>query len=346
MVPFTTQPRGLLTLTDCLLTQVEPTDVLALAEVTGQPGGGLVVSGADALKVIEYLQGRGYPAALLADRQRYKGKRRKLACQPFNPDWIGRQRRLGLPAILPDAGYVAKHDLTGLRLVLQRSAEIPGAVALLALANWWMSGDGLQLLLAELRGADVPVALVLEHRDDPLGVYRIMQGAVSLLRAGVTMLMLRCDVSALGLIAHGALTAAYGSRTSVRHLYPMTGGGGGGNGKVRESVLWPSGTALHYSDLLYDAVTASPSSPWWQCPCRVCGSRRLDRLSMSTLEEKRQHNSASLLDLREELADISSSDRPQWWARRCREGELAHAAVDAGPVALTCPKSLIWWQRI
>jgi hypothetical protein len=345
MAQLTTQPRGLLTLTGRLLTQVEPADAQSLAAVTGQPDSGLVVSGADALKIIEYMQWRRYPAALLADRQRYKGKRRKLACQPFDPDWISRQRSLGLPAIIPDAGYVAKHDLNGLRLVLQRSAEIPDAVALLALANWWMHGEGLRLLQAELRGTDVPLALVLEHRDDPLGVYRILQGVVDLLRSGVTMLMLRCDVSALGLIAHGALAAAYGSRTSIRHLYPVSDGGGG-NGNARESAFWPTGTALHYRDLLYDAVTASPRSPCWECWCRLCDGKRLDRLSVAPIEEVRQHNSASLLDLRAELAGISSANRPQWWTRRCRDAELAHIAVDAGPVALACPKSLIWWQRI
>src|SRR5450432_523521 len=38
------RPRGLLTLTDCLLTQAEEGDAHSLAAVTGRPGGGLVVS--------------------------------------------------------------------------------------------------------------------------------------------------------------------------------------------------------------------------------------------------------------------------------------------------------------
>jgi hypothetical protein len=345
MAQLTTQPRGLLALTGCLLTQAEQADAVSLASVTGRPGGGLVVSGADALKVIEYLRWRGYPAVLLADRQLYKGKRRKLARQPFDPDWISRQRRLGLPVIIPDAGYVAAHDLIGLRLVLQRSAEIPGAVALLALANWWLYGEGLRFLQAELRGTDMPIALVLEHRDDPLRAMRILQGVVDLLRAGVTMLPLRCDVSGLGLLSHGALAAAYGSRTSIRHLYPVSDGGGG-NGNAKESAFWPTGMALHYRDLLYDAVTASPASPRWKCTCRVCNGRRLDRLGTSLIEDVRQHSSASLLDLRMELADVSSVDRPRWWKHVCRDGELAHDAVAAGPVALACPRALKWWQRI
>jgi hypothetical protein len=346
MTQLTTNPRGLLTLTGSLLTQAEPSEALSLVNVTGQSGGGLVVSGRDALQLVEHLKRRGYPGPLLADRQRYKGNRRTLASQPFDADWISRQRRLGLPAIIPDAGYVARGDLPGLRLVLQRSAEIQGAVALLALANWWMYDDGLKLLLAELRTADMPVALVLEHPKDPLSVSRILRGTVAVLRAGVTMLMLRCDPSALGLLANGALAAAYGTRSSIRHLYPVSGGGGGGNSKARESALWPSGMALHYRDLLYDAVTASPADPCWVCSCPVCGGQRLDRLDMAQLGEVRAHNSASLLEIRAEMAGIPPARRPQWWARRCRDAELVHAAVDAGPVALACPKSLTWWQQV
>ena len=344
MAQLTTYPRGLLTLTGSLLTQVEASEAASLATVTGQAGGGLVVSGRDALQVAEHLTWRGYPAPLLADRQRYKGNRRKLASEPFDPGWISRQRRLGLPAIIPDAGYVPQGDLAGLRLVLQRSAQIPGAAALLALANWWMYDEGLALLLAELRAADLPVALVLEHRDDPLSVSRILRGTVAVLRAGVTMLMLRCDVGALGLLAHSALAAAYGTRSSIRHLYPVSPGGGG-NTKARESALWPAGMALHYRDLLYNAVSASPHDPCWVCSCPVCGGQRLDRLDMAPLEEVRQHNTASLLDIRAEMAAVPRAGRPQWWARRCRDAELAHAAADAGPVALTCPRSLIWWQQ-
>lgn len=345
MAQLTTQPRGYLTLTNHLLTQVEQADALSLSEVTAQPGGGLVVSGEQSLNVIEHLmKGRGYRAHLLPDRQRYKGKNRKLAGQPFTPNWISRQRRLGLPAIIPDAGYVAAHDLQGLRSVLTQSSTIPGAIALLALANWWMYDEGLRLLRQELRDVVIPVAIVLEHKGDPLSVQRILEGLVTVLRDGNTVLVLRCDVSAIGLLANGALATAFGSKTSIRHLYPSKGGGGG-NPASRESALWPAGTALHYHDFLYDAVSASPHDPCWECWCTVCGGKRLDRFSFSP-EEIRQHNSAGLLGLRDELAAVSATGRPRWWRNRCRDGQLAHATVDTGPVALSCPLSLIRWQTI
>ena len=171
MAQLTTYPRGLLTLTGSLLTQVEASEAASLATVTGQAGG-LVVSGRDALQVAEHLTWRGYPAPLLADRQRYKGNRRKLAPEPLT--------RLdqppappGLPAIIPDAGYVPQADLVGLRSCCSGPRRFRGRASLLALANWWMYDEGLALLLAELRAADLPVALVLEHRDDPLSVSRI-----------------------------------------------------------------------------------------------------------------------------------------------------------------------------
>lgn len=345
MAQLTTRPRGLFTLTDCLLTQAEEGDAYSLAAVTGRPGGGMVVSGPQSLQLIEHLENLGYQAPLLADRQKYKGKRRKRASEPFDPNWINRQRRLGLPAIIPDAGYVADADLPGLRQVLHSSEAIPDAVALLALANWWLYGAGLRLLIQELRDTDVPVALVLEHRGDPLAVARILGGVLAILDAGVTMMMLRCDVSALGLVARGALAAAYGSKTSIRHLYPTSdSGGGGGRGNPQESAFWPAGTALHYRDLLYDVVTASPDDPCWQCACGTCAGARLDRLGMASVEEVRQHNSASLLDLRDEMAGLTAPDRRSWWVRRCRDAELAHMAVSTGYVALQCPKALALWQ--
>jgi hypothetical protein len=91
----------------------------------------------DALQLVEHLKWRGYPAPLLADRQRYKGNRRKLASSHSILTGSAASGAWACPAIIPDAGYVARGDLPGLRLVLQRSAEIPGAVALLALANGW-----------------------------------------------------------------------------------------------------------------------------------------------------------------------------------------------------------------
>ncbi|MGH3873558.1 MAG: hypothetical protein ACRDSR_18960 [Pseudonocardiaceae bacterium] len=250
-------PTGVRTLIDRVLVQVEPGDVEALVDVTEGPGSGMVVSGKGAIHAIEYACGRGYRQPFLADRQLYKGKARCATTRSFDPDWISRQRRLELPVILPDAGYVAEANIVGLRHVLIESAKIDGAVALLAVANWWLYGPGLRLLLSEVSENPTPLALVIEHGADPFSARRILAGVLDLLATGVPVIPLRCDISALGLLAHGAVATAFGSQSSLRHLYPVRNGGGGGGGKRPESAVWPAGVALHYSDLLHDVVSAS-----------------------------------------------------------------------------------------
>ncbi len=339
-------PTGVRTLIDRVLVQVEPGDVEALVDVTEGPGSGMVVSGKGAIHAIEYACGRGYRQPFLADRQRYKGKARCAATHPFDPDWISRQRRLELPAILPDAGYVAEADIAGLRHVLIESAKIDGAIALLAVANWWLYGPGLRLLLSEVTDNPTPLALVIEHGADPFSARRILAGVLDLLATGVPVIPLRCDISALGLLAHGAVATAFGSQSSLRHLYPVRNGGRGGGGKRPESAVWPAGVALHYSDLLHDVVSASPSDPRWRCGCPVCNGDRLDRLSTALLGEVRAHNTASVLQLRAALTAQAPDSRPRLWRSWAQASQTEHESVSTEAVTLDTPKAMINWTQI
>ncbi|MGW5716089.1 hypothetical protein ACWEVP_07975 [Amycolatopsis sp. NPDC003865] len=343
MVAARTKTLGPGILVDVLLAQVQASEAYQLAPLAEVPGSGLVVTGdRDARTIVHHLCHTGFKQQILPDRQRYKGKNRLSAAHPFDPDWIAWQRRLGLPIILPDAGYVAPGDLQGLKSVLQRSSMIPGAVALLALANWWLYDEGLKLLLAALDETPMPIAIVIEHRSDPLGVRRVLDGLLTVIRTGLQVIPMRCDLSALGLLAHGALAAAFGSVSALRHLYPQISSGGRGGGPRRESALWPAGLAFHNVDLLHDAVAASPSSSRWKCGCTICRGARLDRLAATSCFEVRQHNLASAIDLRNQLVALPSRpSRTSAWAAWCREAELAHTAASS----LTLPPALRHWQR-
>src|SRR5262249_50765293 len=130
MTAVQTRARGLGVLTDVLLAQVEPGDAHELASLGGTVGGGLVACGDyEGKMIIRHLHGRGFRQPLLPDRQRYRGRRRLPAGRPFDANWIRWQHDLGLPVIVPDAGYVAEGDLSGLQAVLRNSAAIPGAIA-------------------------------------------------------------------------------------------------------------------------------------------------------------------------------------------------------------------------
>lgn len=342
-----TQPLARLeTLADTLLMQVEESDAVSLREVASAPGSGLVISGAQAWKSATFLKNNGYTAPLLVDRQVYKGKKRRPASAPFDVNWINRQRELEVPLVVPDAGYVAEHDVQGLKSLVQRASDIENGLILLPVANRWLYGAGLQTLLSALKDVTAPVAMVLEHRDDPMGVDRIFFGMLSLLRSGIKLVALRCDVSALGLLAHGALAAAFGSRSSLRHLYPVTNGGGG-SGPRREAALWPAGLALHHTDKVYDLVSARPDDDQWRCTCQVCQGSRLDRLDAASGEEIRRHNIAALLDTRRVImAHPAGQPRRSAWRRMCVDAMSCHLELSAGPVALSAPRALSNWAAV
>src|SRR5436309_13431575 len=85
MTAVHTQVRGLGALADVLLAQVGPGDAQELASVGGTAGSGLVVSGDyDAKMIIRHLRAQGFRQPLLADRQRYRGRRRLPASHPFD----------------------------------------------------------------------------------------------------------------------------------------------------------------------------------------------------------------------------------------------------------------------
>lgn len=347
MTAVRTTSRGVGALTDVLLAQVAANHAIEIAPISETAASGLVVSGDDKAKmIIRYMRDHRYRQVLLPDRERYKGRNRLPAAHPFDPDWISWQRRLRQPVIMPDAGYVAEGDRLGLQAVLRNSAAIPGAIAPLALANWWLYGEGLRFLLADLAGYTVPIALILEHVKDPLGVRRILEGVLAVIHTGIPVIPLRSDSSSIGLLAHGALAAGYGSTTALRHLYPVTNSRGGPL-KSRESAFWPAGMAHHYQDTLYDAVAASPQDPRWLCSCTVCGGGRVDRLATTSVDEIRRHNLACLLDLRHQIASLpTGSARVRAWSSWCRQGVQAHASVNTGAVALGAPDALYNWQKV
>jgi hypothetical protein len=326
--------------------QVEEADALAFQAVTSTPGSGMVISGAQAWKTATFLKNRGYPSPLLVDRQVYKGKGRRPASAPFDPNWINRQRELELPLVVPDAGYVAAGDLTGLQSLVRRARDIEDGLILLPLANYWLYGAGLRMLLTELKDVTAPLAMVLEHQSDPMKVRRIFEGMLAVLRTGIEVVPMRCDVSALGLLAHGALAAAFGSRSSLRHLYPVTNGGGGGRPN-REAALWPAGLALHHTDVLNDVISASPDDGSWRCLCEVCDGKRIDRLHAASNEEIRRHNAAALLDVRTQIMTLhKGEDRQRGWGRLCTDAARLHLEIGAGKVAFSAPQALSNWAGL
>ena len=341
-------------LRDSLLIQCtarEPSTVFPLLD---RPGTGLVVT-EPRRNEIRALAATAHRAEkiLLVDAQRYRGRHRKLAREPFDPAWISTQRDADLP-VLSDSGYVDAGDEAGLTAILGRARSDGDCIATLPLHRSWLDhARGLGYLLDQVAAAQVPVAVVLEHPDDPYGARYVLAGMRELLAVGVPVVQLRCDLSALGLLSHGAISAAVGTRTGLRHLYPASSGGGGGGRPPTVATVVADLLAFVAVDRIATAVRADPEDSLWQpCECPSCGGRQLNTLAQlsdpARTERSFGHAVHALLDLRDALVPRGSSpvDRRLSWRAHC--GSALHRYAElGGPVSgWNAPPALRHWHDV
>jgi hypothetical protein len=141
--------------------------------------------------------------------------------------WVNLQLKAGQPWALTDSGYIPAGDLAALRAVLAWGSGLTQVIIALPLAIEWLTRDR-DILIAELTAAGRPVALMLESENDPLATTAAVTGLIAVLRCPVPVLLLRSDTSVLGALAHGAAAVSVGSKSGLRHIYPIPDDDGGG----------------------------------------------------------------------------------------------------------------------
>jgi hypothetical protein len=330
-------------LTDALLVQASVGDLDVLSELLSDTGGGAVLTGKRALAGAARLARHDIP--FMVDRRRYAGQRRVSGTAPFDERWLKRQRDAGVARVLTDSGYIAAGDLEALACVLGQTAETDSdVVAVLPLHTDWLTQD-LPQLRRQVVAHGVPVAVVLEHRKDPLGVLRNIEGFVRLLEAPVPVSLLSSDVSALGALAFGARWAAVGVRSSLRHLYPATGGGGPVSSVI--SALVDPALALVKVDRIAAAWAATQDDMSWNCDCSMCCGRTPEWFLTASDAEATAHTFELLL--RRQTAMITlphGEDRRQSWRAQCRSAEFQYQSLALAGVSWRVPGFLRYWQRV
>jgi len=341
------QPGKAGILQDHLLVQVSADEADEALTLADRPGSGMVLSGPRSVSVARRLIRSSIPGVpLLCDRRRYAGRSRVSGCAPFDPSWLEGQRKLGVPRVLSDSGYIGPGDVRALVATLDNTvAAGQDVTAVLPVHTNWLRRD-LSTLIAEVAAHRVPIALVLEHRDDPLGVLETVRGLVSLIRQSRDVGLLCSDVSALGGIAFGASWAAVGVRTSLRHLYPVNDGGFGHQDGTPSALVDPA-LALIKVNKIAAGWAATPDDPTWACYCRTCHGRTLDWLLFATTHEANQHTFELLLDRRDGLTNLSSGPlREQSWRAQCASAAFQYEALALNGVTWGVPRFLRHWQVV
>lgn len=199
-------------------------------------------------------------------------------------------------------------DLAGLRSILARARELgEDVIACLPLHISWLADHPWSTVLEEeIRTSGVAVALVLEHKNDPLGAQKVLRGLLTLLAAGSPVLLLRSDVSALGALCFGALAAAVGTISGLRHLHPLSDGSTPPR-PAQVSVLVEHCLSYVGVDKVATAVQLTPDQvERWGCDCHTCNGRMMDHFAtILDWEDKHaaafSHSLEILLNVHEEL---------------------------------------------
>jgi hypothetical protein len=346
-VPSPTRLRQ--SLADTLLVQTDAAHCMDAAECSDRVGGGLVLTGDKALSAAQYLLDiKGYDRPILLDRGRYAGNGRTFAGSAFDTNWISRQRKLNLAAIMPDAGYVGEGDEPGLVSILTRAADMgEGVVATLGLHLSWLDAKrGLGTLIEQVGQAGVPVAIALEHQKDPLAKLYALDGLVELLAQPVPVILLRCDVSAIGALCFGALAAAVGTSTGLRHIYPLPKKDANGGGTAAKTAAVVRGCLAYVQlDKIDLAIQADPDNVLWECDCRVCNGQSLDWLGSAPVPESASylHSLETLYRIRNDLLGnaATQAERRAAWIAQCDSAVFQHLDINKWEP----PQALCNWTR-
>lgn len=295
----------------------------------------------------------------LADPARYapRGKpSEETDFQLFDYDeWLERQRQARVPVILTDSTRIQKHERESLRAALRRWRDVGNPVlSVLPVETWWLKG-GLPCLIEEVQSVRRPVALVLHHLYNGLDDASAVAGLVAFISAlkDVPVVLLRCDISGVGAVAHGGHAAFIGLSATHRHG-PMPR-----KPKPKGEDDDPDLSPAVFVPALHDYVKASklPSisrdedSGLLAChddACRGASLLRLSRLSEVDLRAARaqayRHNMAS----HERVArTVFGSNEPKdtWW-ELCKSGADATASLVERGVSLSVSRWLRQWLEL
>jgi len=231
---------------------------------------------------------------------------------------------VGTAAVLTDSGYVGQNDEHALESILDQAAAADSeVVAVLPLHSSWLTSSGAtDKLVVQVNGHGIPVALVLEHRSDPLGTQVAVRGLVGFLhRSQVPVSVLSTDVSGVGALAFGARWSAVGVRSALRHLYPVNKDGFS-RAPSLSAMIRPMLSIVTVTRIAEAWSQTRNDDDWvhdiWTCSCSICNGRTLEWLAAASEIEVNAHTFEILAELRDGVCGLPAGRiRERSWLSKC-----------------------------
>ena len=285
-----------------------------------------IVRGTNGFKAGAKLRSAGFEGRLWLDPATYDRPEEPRAETLFGDHWQLLQDELGVAQLISPGTYVGRSDFDALGSALDVEgawvARAGGRLSLALHASWLTHGlDG---LIGRLEQVEAPLALAFADPNDPLGHAGAVQGLVDMLGSVGDAAILRCDLGALGAVAHGASLGAIGTSSTMRHVVPPGQKGGGvpldKSPSVFVSELLDFKLGSHLDEFPREA---SPT-----CELACCRGRALRRFNGEhAIAEARTHNRIAIGDASRKILETAPDLRPGVFTNMCIKAEYAVAAL-------------------
>ncbi|MFF4509437.1 hypothetical protein [Streptomyces sp. NPDC001401] len=317
---------------------------------------GVVMTGVNAdARAFQLRADVGYQGTLLIDSAAYTTYT-ATAEEPFMapPDELfaavdtslNFQKARGATAALTPTGYIPPANSRTLKAVMREANRIERADTLVSLPIdvTWLSRENIGQLIAVCAKIRHPKAVILFRQFDPLGQTKDVPANLRRLFTEVEhMSLLRTDLAALDVMAHGALCAGIGVQSSLRHAIPPDEKaqiGKRGGGPTYPHILMPQLMCFKGAEFLSKVYgNADPAT----CDCEECDGRSLDSFYLSDGETRREAENHNIHTWGAFVSDMAShragSERKTWWRNKCAAAVDHYALVNQRIGVGASPKS-------
>ena len=195
-----------------------------------------------------------------------------------------------------------------------------------------------------IRSSGLPIATVFAGYGDPLAARSQLEGAIRVVEAAEISFVLRCDISAVGLMALEATAGSIGTSSSVRHLWLPT------RRAHRKSPSRNLFVPRFANWMKVEFIERSAADPdldnLFRCDCPVCGPRGdVRRLTEVDEEMQDSHSIASAVRLAREVLEAGSSLSA--WRTVCQSAVDAYDELESlGISGPSKPRALESWLSI
>lgn len=338
-----------------------PEDALQLRNLTGR----VVLQGRDGLRTARALARAGETDGVQVDPATYRDEPPKIEyadCLPgledVRVDWVQQQRALGLSPVYTAASRIRAGRTDELARYLEEQAGSADEVCVVALDSAWLTAKYFGPLTSRLAESGLTrFAIVLGDLFDPLGDAHKVMHLRSLLtwseEAGVTLDLLRTDMSGLRAVLSGARFGGIGLSTSTRHLgLPFARKQRDDYERRKRIPLVFVPKLMHWIRANHlGALSAWPDHPLLQCSCLPCLSSadsslaRFDQVDLDgdSLRKLRMHDAWAMTSVVEKVMGASEPSSVLLDLQNSAI-ELALATTVDTKVEITLPPWFEHWQ--